>query len=123
MWHNLLLLGLEAAALAAQRIDVGPAMFDRPNPRGLHALLHFILLKLKSCPQADAHNSSGEWRELPAVFAHSYPCIDRSQARDFLNVCVGSLVGFEKGPAGVFPPGTIRKSHFAAPQGDRSGQA
>lgn len=53
------------------------------------------------------------------VFHHSYPCVDRVQARDFLACCVGALVGFEKGPAAVFPPGTIRKSHFAAPQGDR----
>jgi hypothetical protein len=54
------------------------------------------------------------------VFHHSYPCIDRTQARDFLACCVGALVGFEKGSANVFPVGTIRKSHFAAPQGERS---
>jgi len=58
--------------------------------------------------------------DLLQIFQHSYPCIERTQTRDFLHVCVQVLTGFEKGPVSVFPPGTIRKSHFAAPQGERS---
>ncbi len=53
------------------------------------------------------------------MFQHSYPCIDRTQARDFLTSCTAVLLSLEKGSAAVFPPGTIRKSHFAAPQGER----
>jgi hypothetical protein len=127
-WHNLLLLGFDPVtqaqrnnALLGGRIDLSPNMFDRPNARGMQLLLHWLLSLLRgSCAaQAEGHNASPEWRELLTVFAHAYPCVERNQARDFINVVTGALLGFEKGPAAVFAPGTIRKSHFAAPQGDK----
>ena len=119
-WHNLLLLGFNPQAQSAQhKMELSASMFDRPNARAMHLLLHFLLMAIKGCPAADAHNAAPEWKDMIQVFSHSYPCLDRNQARDFLAVCVGVLLGFEKGPAGVFPAGTIRKSHFAAPQGER----
>lgn len=119
-WHNLLLLNFNPVAQAAQhKLELSASMFDRPNARAMHLLLHFLLTAIKACPQTEAHNAAPEWKDMQRVFSHSYPCLDRNQARDFLAVCVGVLLGFEKGPAGVFPAGTIRKSHFAAPQGER----
>ena len=119
-WHNLLLLGFNPLVQSARhKLDLSPSMFDRPNARAMQLLLHYLLTAIRSCPHADSHNEAPEWKEMHAVFQHSYPCIERNQTRDFLHTCVQVLTGFEKGPAGVFPPGTIRKSHFAAPQGER----
>lgn len=119
-WCNLLLLGFDPLTLSAKlHIELSPTMFDTPNARALQILLHFILLKLKTCPATEKHNNTVEWKEITAVFHHSYPCLDRTQQRDFMSCCVGALLGFERGPAAVFPAGTIRKSHFAAPQGEK----
>jgi hypothetical protein len=123
-YTSLLLLGFDAPALTKRfaPVEIGPAMFDKQqsgNIKGMQILLHFLLLKIKQCSISEAHNSSAEWKEVATVFQHSFPCLDRTQARDFLTCALGCLLGFEKGAGQVFPPGTIRKSHFATPAGER----
>lgn len=119
-WSNLCLLGFEPSNQSLRhKCEFYPNMFEKPNLRAMQILLHFLLLKIKQVPLSDQHNTTPEWRDLTSTFQHSFPCIDRTQARDFIACAVGALMGFEKQPANVFPPGTIRKSHFAAPQGER----
>lgn len=76
-------------------------------------------MKIKSYPQSTEHNATPEFIHLLANLSSCYPCVDRIQSRDFIQLCVQVLIGFEHGEAHVFPPGMIRKSHFTAPQAER----
>jgi hypothetical protein len=67
-WSNLCLLGFDAAGQAAKhKVDLAPNMFDKPNAKAMQVLMHFILLKIKQCPQAEQHNNAAEWKEITNV--------------------------------------------------------
>lgn len=44
---SLLLLGFDPAHAAHGELSLGPGMFQKPNSRGLEAVLHFLMAQLK----------------------------------------------------------------------------